>query len=82
MPARSSPTALWQTALLAGATLLAGGLVAAGHRADSAVLFYGGLLGMAVAAGPAAFALGRGRWRDGVLIAGISVAIWPGSARP
>ena len=30
---------------------------------------------MAAATGPAAFALGRGRWRDGVLIAGICVAI-------
>ena len=75
MPARSSPTAPWQTALLAGTILLAGGLVVAGYRTDSAVLFYGGLLGMAAAAGPAAFALGHGRWRDGVLVTGICVAI-------
>ena len=75
MPARSSPRALWQTALLAASILLVGGLVAAGHRAGSVVLFYGGLLGMAALSGPAAFALGRGRWRDGVLITGICVAI-------
>jgi len=76
MPVRSSsPTALWQTALLAGAILLAGGLVVHGYRAASGAHFYGGLLGMGAATGPAAFALGRGRWRNGVLIAGICVAI-------
>ena len=74
MPVRRSSQQLWQTALLAAAISLAGGLVVAGHRADCAALFYGGLLGMAAATGPAAFALGRGRWPDGVLVTGICVA--------
>jgi hypothetical protein len=75
MPVRTSLRAFWQTAPLAAAILLAGGFVAVGFRANSAALFYGGLLGMAVATGPAGFALGRGRWRDGVLITGICIAI-------
>ena len=61
--------------LLTLALLLAGGCVAAGYRTGSGALFYGGLLAMAVAAGPAAFALGRGRWPDGVRMAGISAAL-------
>ncbi len=72
---RSASPPLWPTALLAAAIPLAAGLVVAGHRADSAALFYGGLLGMAAASGPVAFALGRGRWPDGVLITGICLAI-------
>jgi lysophospholipase L1-like esterase len=75
MPPTRPPAFRRQTALLIGAVLLAGGLVAHGYRAGSGALFYGGLLGMATALGPAAFALGRGRWRDGVLIAGISASI-------
>jgi hypothetical protein len=75
MPARSLPAAPWQTALLVAAILLAGALLAHGYRAGSSVLFWGGLLGMAAALGPAAFALGHGRWRDGVLIADLSGSI-------
>jgi lysophospholipase L1-like esterase len=60
---------------LAGALLLAGGAAAHGYRAGSGLLFYGGLLGLAAALGPGAFALGRGRWRDGLLAAGIGGSI-------
>jgi lysophospholipase L1-like esterase len=62
-------------AALIGALLLAGGCVAVGYRTDSSAFFYGGLLATAAAAGPGAFALGRGRWPDGVRMAGISAAL-------
>jgi lysophospholipase L1-like esterase len=61
--------------LLLGVLLLGAGLVAHGYGSGSAALFYGGLLLLGIGAGPGTFAVGRGRWRDGVLISGISVAI-------
>jgi len=61
--------------LLFGALLLGAGLVVHGYGSGSAALFYGGLLLLGLAAGPGTFGVGRGRWRDGVLIAGLSLAI-------
>lgn len=61
--------------LLLGALLVGAGLVAHGYGAGSGAFFYGGLLMLGFSAGPAAFRVGHGRWRDGVLLAGIGLAL-------